>query len=336
MKIKIKPVDGIINLTIGDAQAMKNFHQLSLLLLDFRNYGSIIIRSIFLDDTITIHVRKVISVLLQKVIEDIDAISVLINEAVSEPCFLNLRRLYENYIYLKFILKEEKEMEERAKAYYYFYLRNEIKDAEMYDFSTPLGKQQMSKMKSDKKYIDLSSLSIDSKNIVDKNNRILYEPQYKSIKDEIDRIKEVNKEIRKNWKKGEKGGGKLSGDSWYSLFDGPTSIEVLSNKVGCAALYFLYRRFSAHLHLEKSLENLNSPGNDKIELAQIRNPENAQNNVLMTLEFGYLSFYTVLETLQPQCLKCFLFYYKNNIEPDRVELRNSKIFNMNWETVSDR
>jgi hypothetical protein len=336
--IKIKPVDGIINSIIGDAQAMKNFHQLSSLLKNFSDYGSIIIRSIFLDDKgITENVRIVTSVLLRRVIEDIDAISVLINKAVSDPCYLYLRRLYENLIHLKFILKEKKESEERAKAYRRNHLLKKRKDAEFYDFSTPSGKNQMEKMKKDGIDEEISISSIDCKYEIDEIDKELQEPQYQNIKNKIDRIKKENKENRIKRKKGEKG-GKILGTRWYSLFDGrPTNMELLSKEVDCSGLYFLYCKFSKYTHSENELENINLLKTGQAELIQIRNPMHAQNIVLMALEFGYLSFYTALETLKTtQCLKCFLLFYKENIVPQRAELKNDDIFNLNWETVSDR
>ena len=318
--MKIEPIDEIVPLTIGGSQVEENLHLLSLLLGEFRDYGSIIIRAIFLDDKgITTHLRAVISCLLRKVIEDIDAISILIKESSSDPCFLNLRRLYENHIYLKFILKEKKKSEERAKAYYVNYQLNKRKNAEIYDCSTPRGKEQRAKLQKDGMAEDLSFQSINCKNEVAGIERKLQETQYQYIKNEFDRIK---KEKSKKEKK-----GKL-GNHWYSLFGGPTNLAELSEDVKCSGLYFLYRQFSKYSHSENELENIDLQGADQAGLVQIRNPESAQKIVLMTLEFGYLSFYTALETLKPPCLKCFWLYYKKNIEPKRAELRDNKIINV--------
>ena len=335
MKINIKPIDGIINSTIiGDAKAIKNFNLLSSLLLDFRDYGSIIISSILLDDKgVTPHVRIVASVLLRRVIEDIDAISVLINEAVPDPCFLYLRRLYENLIYLKFILKEKEKSEERAKAYHVNHLQKKRKDAEFYDFSTPSGKKQIAKMKKDGINEDISNLSIDSKNEVDGINKELQEEQYQNIINEIDRIKKENNEIIKKRKKGERG-GEILGTRWYSLFDGPANMKLLSEEVDCSGLYFFYCQFSKYTHSENELENIDLSKTGQAGLHQIRNPEHTQKIVLMALEFGYLSYHIALETLKPQCLNSFYKYYQNNIEPSKVELKKNDIFEMNWETVS--
>lgn len=316
--MQIEPIDAIVPLIIGDAQVERNLHQLSLLLDDFRNYGSIIIRAIILDDKgINVHVRAVVSVLLRKVVEDIDAISILINKSSSAPCLLNLRNLFENHIYLKFILKENSI--ERAKAYYVSYLLNKRKHAERYDCSTPRGKEQLTKMKNDGLDIDMSFPSMDCKKQVDEIDRKLQESQYQNIINEFDRIKKEKNNKNKK--------GKL-GNHWYSLFGGPTSLEELSKEVKCSGLYFFYRQFSEYSHSENEFENLDSPWTEETGLVQIRNPESAQEIILNTLEFGFLCFYNTLETLKPQCLKCFILYYKNNVEPHQIELCKNQIINV--------
>lgn len=266
--------------------------------------------------------RAVIACFLRRIVEDIDAISTLMKKSLSDPCFLNVRRLFENYIYLKFILKEKEKIEERAKAYYVNHLLNKRNNAEEEDNSTLRGKALRAKIEKDDiaKYLSVSSQ--DCKNTVDAIDSILQQPQYQQIKNEFDRIK---KEKRKKGKKGIK---RKLGNHWYSLFDGPTNLEELSAKVGCSGLYYLYGYYSKYSHSENELDNLDSQGAGQAGLVQTRNAEKAQQIAQMTLNYGLFSFQIALQTLMPRCLKCYKLFYQKNIQFLSSELRNKNIINV--------
>jgi hypothetical protein len=308
--MKIEPIDEIVPLKIDSPQVEENLHRLALLVEDVRNFGTYIIRSVFIDDKgINEFVRSVVSCFLRQMVEDLDAISIQIKQSSSDPCYLNLRRLFENYIYLKFVLKDKSE--ERAKAYYVNHLLKKRKLAEEEDSSTSSGKELRAKLAKDEhaKYFPPSTQDCKSK--VDSIDAILQKSRYQSIKFEFDKRKREKKKTK-----------------WYSLFDGPDSLESLSASVGCSGQYYLYRFYSRYAHSENELENIDAEGNSLAGLVQIRNPENAQQIVQMALNYALFSFQTALKSLRPQCLKCFRHFYIDNLRLSISELKNVKIINV--------
>lgn len=312
-KMKIEPIDEIVPLTIDSSQVEENLHRLSLLLEDIRNFGTVVIRAVFIDDKgINEYVRSITTCFLRQIVEDIDAISILINKSSSDPCFLNLRRLFENYIYLKFILKEKSE--ERAKAYYVNHLLKKRKEAEEGDFSTNLGKAHKAKIKNDEiaRYLELEHK--DCRSDVDRIDSVLQKPQYQSVKNEFEHRKTELK------------GGRVH---WYSLYGGPTSLEGLSISVGHSGLYeVLYRYFSKFIHSENELENIDSEGDGQAGLVQIRNPEHAQIITKVALTFAFYSFQITIGTLRPQCRRCLYQFYKENIESPLTELKGKEVISV--------
>jgi hypothetical protein len=311
--MKIEPIDEIVPLKIDSPQVEENLHRLALLLEDVRTFGTIIIRVVFIDDTgINEYVRSVVSCFLRQIVEDIDAISVLINKSISDPCFLNLRRLFENYIYLKFILKEKSE--ERAKAYYVSHLLKKRLNAEKSDYSTSLGKERKAKIEKDEIAMHIELETKDCKGEFEKIDTILRKTAYQDVANEFARRKSESKKSRIHW---------------YSLFGGPTSIEGLSNSVGCSGLYeVLYRYFSNFSHSENELDNIDSEGAGQAGLVQTRNPENAQDITQMALTYALYSFQITLQTVRPQCLKCLTHFYIENIQHPLSELKDKKIINV--------
>lgn len=309
--MKIEPIDEIVPLKIDSPQIEENLHRLSLLLEEVRDFGSIIIAEIFKDDKgINEYVRSVISCFLRQIVEDIDAISVLINKSISDPCFLNLRRLFENYIYLKFILKEKSE--ERAKAYRVNHLLDKRKQAEREDSSTNAWKQLIEETEKDELLKKMPIPTKDRKSEIDKIDGILQKPKYLYIKNEFDQLKSKRK----------------SRVHWYSLFGGPGDLAKLSRDIGCSGLYNFYRYYSKFMHTESGLDNLDATGPEEAGLIQIRNPEHAQDIFQMSLNFAQLSFIIVIEALKPQLMTDYTRFYIENIRPHVIELTKTNAINV--------
>jgi hypothetical protein len=311
--MKIEPIDEIVPLKIDSPQVEENLHRLALLLEDVRNFGTVVIRAVFIDDKgINEYVRSVVTCFLRQIVEDVDAISILINNSASDPCFLNLRRLFENYIYLKYVLKERSE--ERAKAYYVNHLLSKRRHAEEGDYSTSIGKEHKTKIEKDDiaKFLELESQ--DCRSEVEKIDSILQKPECQSIKTAFDQRKKELKRARIHW---------------YSLIDGPTSLDGLSNSVGCSGLYeVLYRYFSKFSHSENELENIDSEGAGQAGLVQIRNPEHAQLITQMALTYAFYSFQITVRTLRPQCRRCLYQFYKENIDSPLTELKEKEVISV--------
>jgi hypothetical protein len=309
--MKIEPINEIIPLKIDSPQIEENLHRLSLLLEEVRDFGSIIIAEIFKDDKgINEYVRSVISCFLRDIVEDIDAISVLINKSISDPCFLHLRRIFENCIYLKFILKEKSK--ERAMAYRVNNLLNKRKQAEREDPSTNAWKRLKEEMEKDELLSKISIPTIDRKSEMARIDGILQKQKYLYIKNEFDRLK----------KRGE------SRVHWYSLFGGKNNLAQLSESIGCSGIYNYYRYYSQFAHNETALDNLDSTGPEEAGLIQIRNPEHAQDIIQTALHFALYFFRIVLETLKPQLMTDYTRFYIENIYPHIIELTKTNVINV--------
>lgn len=311
--MKVEPIDEIVPLKIDSPQIEENLLRFSALLKEVRNFGSIIVAEIFKDDKrINDYVRSVISCFLRDIIEDIDSIAVLISKSIAEPCKLNLRRIFENYIYLKFILKENSE--NRAKAYRVFSLLNKKKETERDDCSTIAWKQLKEAIEKDELLKNISLPTRDRKTDITKISEILQSPRYIGVMKEIEQLKS-NKKGKKQV-------------HWYSLFGGKSNLAELSASIGCSGIYYLYRFYSRFAHNESALENLDFVGPNEAGLIQIRNPEHAQDICQMALNFSLHSFQIALNTLKPELQNNYTQFYIENIRPSVIELSKQKVINV--------
>jgi hypothetical protein len=311
--MKIEPIDEIFPLKIENPQIEETLRKFSILLQEVGIFGSIIVADIFKDDKgINEYVRSVISCLLRDIVEDIDAISVLINKSISNPCRLNLRRIFENYIYLKFILKEKSE--NRAKAYRVCALLNKIKEAEREDCSTNAWKQLKKEIEEDELLKNISMPTKDRKPAIAEIEKILQSPRYLGVMDEIEQLKK-SKKIKNQF-------------HWYSLFGGRNNLADLSASIGCSGIYNLYRFYSKFAHNETALENLDFTGPNEAGLIQIRNPEHAQDICQMALNFSLHALQIALDSLKPELMKIYTRFYIENIRPSVIELSKQKVINV--------
>lgn len=228
--------------------------------------------------------------LFRKVIEKLDAIFILIENGSEMSAESITRDLFENLLYLKFLLKKDY-FERRALSYQYAVLEDKL------DFCN-LVSSNHKKGQGIRDYInkELPLRQIQKQKEIVKN--AMNKECYKNIKIEWERIKK-------------KGGY----PKWYSLFKGPRTIKELAIDCKFEPVYhILYRIYSKQVHSGNALEQIGKMENSLIGIKDLRGNENSDTILLNARSFGlhaireYVNFFS-LESTKEQAE-----WYKANIE----------------------
>lgn len=214
----------------------------------------------------------------KNILEIGDGISILVQKASVHNAQILLRSLVENLFYLEYLL--ESDSKNRALAYMVGTFHRQIKFYSEMDQSTDMGKFFRKTLGNDRvfKNIPFKEPKGDPKTAREAYQQFLRYPDFVDIE----------KEFQNTLKKGK------SNPPWFSLWNGPYKIEQLAKHLNLHALYeILYRGFSESVHssnaIKHSLTDLeHGPG-----LGPMRNPENADMIVSLTLiclEMVYANF----------------------------------------------
>lgn len=98
---------------------------------------------------------------------------------------------------------------------------------------------------------------------------------------------------------------------WYTLFNGPDSIEKLAKHLNLHASYeILYRGYSGNVHATNVFQRKLVPNSDgTVAIIQIRYPEDAQSVVQNTLNLLLLAYLTYFNSRTPEKKKDFQDWY---------------------------
>jgi len=171
---------------------------------------------------------------LRNLITSIDGISVLVASSIDEPCNVLLRTLLENFFSLEYLLEDNKGSGQRARNFMVWDVLERRKWLKKGDVNSPEYALLAKKFKQDKRLYDSPVMSFPmADKISELIDKSLNGEAYRKTWAEYKRTKKIKKKT----------------PSWYSLFDGPGSLEELAAKVGYPALYeILYRGFSPSSH----------------------------------------------------------------------------------------
>lgn len=168
---------------------------------------------------------------LRNYLEQLDACSILIRYATSEPVKNLLRTALENFFYIEYLL--EKDFEQRSLS---FLICTAYKTKSVYEKAD--GKSSL--------YLELAEIY--------KQDKILSEAR-PIIMPNIESLKESNIELLNQFKYKEtsqeyqKRLGKRKRLEWYSLYDGPKNIKELADHLKYPAFYnILYQDLSSSTH----------------------------------------------------------------------------------------
>ncbi|MCP3764073.1 DUF5677 domain-containing protein [Domibacillus sp. A3M-37] len=192
--------------------------------------------------------NPIINLLLWNIIEKLDALTILFEHKIGKSSDSIFRDLFENYIYLFFMIK--KDDARYARAYVYQTYLEEINELEK-----------------------IISESQDEVNQID-------EPITEKIEWLHSRINnESFTEIKREWEKVRK---RRKYIKWYNLYEGPTSLKQLCEDLDYGYFYEnIYSQLSYQTHSLNILNSLIDEGEDWGYLNHVRNgKDNDFRNVL--------------------------------------------------------
>lgn len=186
--------------------------------------------------------HKIIISLYRKLLEQVDGNYILADHELEGPAKVLLRSAMETFLSLMYIIQEKRRIQDRAFSYYVGFLKAELKIAN--DLLIPDDPSEFE----DKKYSKLDIKEIES---------ILNQRQFKKVLNEWEH---TNKKTRYEPK-------------WYSLFNGPTSVNQIVKKIADKDMNLLYGLLSMEAHGYQALSAVKHRDltNDDFALQPIRN-----------------------------------------------------------------
>lgn len=180
--------------------------------------------------------------LFRKIIEKLDAVFILIENQSENAAESICRDLFENHLYFKFIVDPKGNPKQRARAYHYSYLQDQLRLVNTLLSKKEDGKQIREFMGIENRDQDLNKLKKERLKI----SNSLQREEFNNIKLEWDYLKK-----KKN----------IIYPKWYSLYKGPKNMRELATRCGHLPEYLtLYNILSTQVHTTNVLsqiENIN-------------------------------------------------------------------------------
>lgn len=233
---------------------------------------------------------------LRNMLENIDAITILIRSGVVEPCNNLLRTALENLFSLEYLLADPNKITERSRSFLVWNFLSQEKWLSKAGKVTSGYKEMEAKFKKDRLMKHAFPYLIDTdKQGKEMLEKILSLPDYQGVKQEYDRTKKIKKN-----------------PAWYSLYDGPTNLEQVANLLDLPALYeVLYRGWSPTTHGNNILQGkieINKEG--FAEIAPLRHTEAAASIVQHCMNICILSFRVFVSWRLPEMGKDYQEWYQ--------------------------
>jgi len=229
---------------------------------------------------------------LKNLISNIDGISVLVASSIIEPCNALLRTLLENFLSLEYLLEDNAGSGQRSRNFMVWDFVERRKWVKKGDVNSAEHAQLAKKFKQDKRLYDSPVMSFPKADkiceLIDKG---LNGQTYRDTWLEYQRTRKIKKRT----------------PAWYSLFDGPGSVEELATKLGYPALYeMLYRGFSPSSHGNNIVPGkISFPNGPEVYLEPIRDKTQASSTVNHCLQISNLAFRSYIEKRVPFMANCY-------------------------------
>jgi hypothetical protein len=211
---------------------------------------------------------------LRNYLEQIDACSILVNSASSEPVHILLRIALENFFYIEYLL--ESDFEKRSLC---FLVYNAYKTQSFYEKVD--GKSSS--------YLDLVNIYERDK-ILSKFKPIILPDIDQQKKNSLEflnlpKYKDISKEYQRKSKKRKR-------PEWYSLYNGPNNIKELADHLKYPAFYkILYQSLSASTHGTNIIQGKLATGeNNIVSIYQIRLPLNIEFLVKACITLSFVLY----------------------------------------------
>ncbi|GAB2769451.1 DUF5677 domain-containing protein [Salinimicrobium soli] len=206
----------------------------------------------------------------RNVIELGDSIALLVKNSSIDPSKILLRTLIENSYGLFYML--EKNEKQRALSYMVWKAINDIKLNKRFISDNASSKELKSKIQAFNPDFDSTKFfdKEETRKLIETKSRMLGSSEFKEIYQEYLRTKNL--------------GGKNKNPNWYSLFNGPTDFQQLSNYLKKSLEYeFYYRKYSANVHTTDVAKGIARAGDGKGQIIQIRDFEHCTEVYSITI-----------------------------------------------------
>ena len=246
----------------------------SKLIDEFVNFGTHVL-SWVIEESKGSDEQMPLTMFLRDLLEKSDSISTLIRNSNIEPSKIVLRSLFETTLYIRYLVEEN--FEDRSMSFLIWNAKNKIRTLKAFDKNDQSYQETLRLLEKDE-FFDKTFLDeIPSAELnIKKQLKILSLPDYQRYDKEYERIKKADKR----------------NPNWYSLFNGPKSIQQLALKVNIPFLYeILYRKWSENVHgtdiisgriVKRENPNLEA-GKVNADIVQINIPKDAQEITSYTL-----------------------------------------------------
>jgi len=276
-----EPYSDLVKREYEDKEYTEYLKQSAEVIENIVNFGSHIFKWAKESDHISGDEKIVALVLLRKILELIDSISILIGKSSVDSSKIILRSLLEVLFETEYLLKEDSE--KRAKCLMVWYMNKLIKSRTKYDPTTTEGQIFYEELKQDQmlKDINVSGLTEFGKALSEK------------LEEEISDLKNILEDYGPYQKEYERLAEKSKTAPWYKMFQGPNNAYELAKEVDLGGYYeTLFRTFSDTTHSNDLFEKVLKQGEPKntIKIIQIRSPKDIGFTISITITFA-LKFY---------------------------------------------
>lgn len=194
----------------------------------------------------------------RKLLEQLDALYLLIDHYSESGATIILRSIFETFLSVVHILRDNTKIKERATCYYIAYVHEEMKIVN--ESLSGLNKTLLTKEELEMKYKQLSEVL--------QNDRFI--------------------DIHNEWTKHKKLKPKLM-PKWYSLFNGPSNIKKLAKIIGQEELYnHIYSVYSIEAHGYSALKDLRKSSNG-IKFSDLRSNQEFTAHLLLGFNIFIIS-----------------------------------------------
>lgn len=293
----------------------KHFRDALNLIRDVVDYGTNLIPRCFKSSERKLEDIVILAVLLKHIDSMLDGLEVLVSQGCIYAAHLQVRSLFEAFLNLEWILRED--TSKRALQYYVWNLRLRRKwalrfvssSADHNNFIKKVEKYQESLLARSQEHNDEASEQADA------ISNLLSKEPYHEINQEFDRLK----------------GDRKYDVPWYKPA-GPSSIADMAERVGYGAEYeVFYSQYSQIMHASSQLDNVKF-ANGSITFEPIRKLDRLRPILNVGIGFSIKAFKTVLNKYRPQEIQNFSEKYAKDWRDAFLSIKDVT-YNVNHQTL---
>jgi len=272
-----KPVVALLNRTLAKRSAAPIVQVGSPMLQELVNYGTTVYHRCLNAVEGTADEHLAILSLYLHTLEMTDGIEVLVQAGCAMAATPLVRSLWESKISIAYLL--ERDYTQRSLAWVAKYIQKRIASHQMLDPATVSGKLLHKRKASE--LPGLADANLEHVHIVIDNLQRLYaRPEFGAVRAEI--------------------AAHRPSTAWYSLFGGPTSLELLAEHVGCGLEYDLFYRQWSQIAHPNDLGRFLMPTDDgEVAVRQLRHPEDLPQVIRQTANNSLQATRFLVEKLLP-------------------------------------